>query len=64
MNMKTISSEMQSCIDSCYAAITACRVCLNQHLGELDMKNVISFVLTVLRYVLPVPVFALLNPLM
>lgn len=37
--MKTINEEMQACIDSCYQAITACKVCLDQHLGEPDMKK-------------------------
>lgn len=30
---------MQNCIDACYAAVTACKVCLNQHLGEPEMKR-------------------------
>lgn len=37
--MKTISQEMQSCIDSCYRAVTASRVCLDEHMGEPDMKR-------------------------
>ena len=37
--MKKISQEMQSCIDSCYKAVTASKVCLDEHMGEPDMKK-------------------------
>ena len=37
--MKRISQEMQSCIDSCYSAVTSSQVCLDEHMGEPDMKK-------------------------
>lgn len=37
--MKKISAEMQSCIDSCYNAVTASKVCLDQHMGEPAMEK-------------------------
>lgn len=30
---------MQSCIDSCYSAVTGSQVCLDVHMGEPDMKR-------------------------
>ncbi|MAN28224.1 MAG: four-helix bundle copper-binding protein, partial [Zunongwangia sp.] len=43
--MKPLSSEMQKCIDDCNACITAARICLDQHLGEPDMKECHKFCL-------------------
>lgn len=37
--MKPLSSELQQCIDNCNNCIEASRICLNQHLGEADMKT-------------------------
>ena len=43
--MKPLNSELQKCIDDCNACITAARICLDQHLGEPDMKKCHQFCL-------------------
>lgn len=43
--MKPLNSELQKCIDDCNACITAARICLDQHLGEPDMKQCHQFCL-------------------
>lgn len=37
--MEPLSNGSQQCIDNCNACITAARICMNQHMGEHDMKK-------------------------
>lgn len=37
--MKNIDPKLQQCIDACYSTVTACKVCLDTHLGESDMRK-------------------------
>ena len=37
--MKPLDSKTQECIDKCQDCIIAARICLDQHLGEPDMKK-------------------------
>ncbi|MTI22095.1 four-helix bundle copper-binding protein [Fulvivirga sp. RKSG066] len=37
--MKPLNNKILQCIDNCNECITAARICLDQHMGEPDMKK-------------------------